>query len=99
MIDGMDRLPPQDTDAEASVVAAILSDPNALDKLRGLLEPTDFYRSRNQEIYRAALDCASKRMPTDFVAMTNALRARGTYDEIGGLKYLSDCCGILPTSL
>ncbi len=93
----IDRLPPQDTQAEEAVLGSLLMDPHAVWRVRPTLKPQDFYRERNGAIYECMLSLSDKGEPVDFVTISSELRACGRYDEVGGLVYLDHLVGIVPT--
>ena len=49
-------LPPQNVEAEESIISAILIDNNTLLDVIEVLAPEDFYRTAHQKIYAAAID-------------------------------------------
>jgi replicative DNA helicase len=86
------KLPPHSTDAEQAVLAGILQQPDLMNEAVGLLEPSHFYRSAHQEIYRALLEVFNQQVPLEPIAITNALQTFGTLDIAGGSSYLWDLC-------
>ncbi len=95
----IDHLPPQDTDAEESVLGSCLLDPDATVKARAMLQPEQFYRERNGAIYSAMLRLNERREPMDWTLLTTELQAAGRYEEVGGLAYLSHLVSVVPTGL
>lgn len=94
----IDRLPPQNTEAEECVLGSLLMDPNAIYLVVNFLEPEHFYRERNGAIYAAALELYRRREPIDFTTISDELRRNGRYEEIGGLQYLTHLVTIVPTA-
>lgn len=84
-----DRLPPQNIDAEESILGGILLDPEAIGRVAELLRPEAFYISAHQEIYRAALILQSQGRPTDLMSVTTWLQDQGVLDKIGGQSRLA----------
>ena len=68
-----DGLPPQNIDAEESILGGILFDPGALDRIAHHLHPEAFYVRAHQEIYQAALSLKRAGQPTDLMAVTTWL--------------------------
>lgn len=99
MIEPIDRLPPQNTEAEEVVLGSILMDPEAIGRIRGDLDAADFYRQRNSTLYAAVLDLAARGVPPDMVMLTDYLQGAGTYEDVGGLAYFSHLVGVVPTAL
>ena len=77
-------LPPQNIEAEESIISAILIDNNALLDVIEALGPDDFYRTAHQKIYAAMTDLFDKAEPIDLVTLANKLKEKGQLDEIGG---------------
>jgi replicative DNA helicase len=95
----IDRLPPQNPDAEEAVLGSLLMDPEAVGKVAAFLKPDDFYRERNASIYAAMLAIYDRREPVDFMTVTDELTRQGRYEEMGGLAYLSHLVGVVPTAV
>lgn len=98
----IDRLPPQNPEAEEAVLGSLLMDPEAAGKVAVFLQPEDFYRERNGAIYRAVLSLCNRtdaREPVDFLTVSDELRRIGRYDEVGGLAYLSHLISVVPTAV
>ena len=78
------RLPPQDLEAEQSVLGAMLLSENAVADCSELLRAEDFYRTSHAEIYRAVMDLVTQSEPVDQLTVCDALAARGKLEEVGG---------------
>src|SRR5690348_3136049 len=92
------RTPPQNLEAEQSVLGALLIDKDAIVKVAEILRADHFYRDAHAEIYNAVLSLYEKREPADIVTVTDELKLRGTYDEAGGAGYLTTLVNFVPTS-
>ncbi|OGN00271.1 MAG: replicative DNA helicase [Candidatus Yanofskybacteria bacterium RIFCSPHIGHO2_02_FULL_41_29] len=93
-----EKLPPQNIDAEKSVLGAILIDKDAIHKISDFLSPEDFYTSSHQIIYAAALNLYEKHEPIDLLSLSNRLTETGRLDETGGVSYLTSLTNSVPTS-
>ena len=71
------NVPPQDIDAEESVLGAMLVSQNAIAVVSEILQPDDFYRRSNATIYRTILEMYGKGEVVDSITLTNALDTRG----------------------
>ena len=78
------KVPPQNLEAERSVIGASLIDPNAVTKVLEFLTPDDFYREKHKIIFQALVSLYQKSEPADLVTLTNELRSRGELDSAGG---------------
>ncbi len=69
----MSKIPPQNLEAESSLLGALLLDKDALIKVSDTLNPGDFYKESNGIIYQAMLDLFEKHEPIDIVTVSNRL--------------------------
>ncbi len=80
----IERLPPQNVEAEELILGGILLDPDAVGRVADLLKVDTFYLSAHQEIYRAALALHAQGSPTDLMCITAWLQDQGLLDKVGG---------------
>lgn len=92
------KLPPQNVEAEQSVLGAILIDKDAMIKIGDFLKSDDFYRDDHAVIYRAILKLYEKRKPVDVVTLTNELEKDKDLKSVGGATYLSTLVNSVATS-
>ncbi len=83
------KLPPQNIDAEQSVLGAILLDKNSMFKIAEVLTSDDFYRNDHQLIYSAMLALFEKRQPIDLITVTDELKGQHTLENAGGATYIT----------
>jgi replicative DNA helicase len=95
----VDRLPPQNIEAEQSVLGSLLIDPDAIMRVGSFLKPEDFYREAHQAIYTAILALHERRLPADFVTVVDELSRHEQLEMIGGPAYLTSLLNIVPTSV
>ena len=96
-----DRVPPQNIEAERSVLGALLINPDSVGTAIEVLgdNPSDlFYVEAHQHIYAATLALFRKNTPIDPVTVYDELKAQGTFDAMGGAAYLGDLMSATPTS-
>ncbi|MFA1819666.1 replicative DNA helicase [Virgibacillus oceani] len=93
-----DRIPPHNIEAEQSVIGAIFLDPESFSTASEVLMPEDFFRAGHQRIFNAMVHLADKGEPIDLVTVTSFLHNRKELDEAGGVSYLSDVAGSVPTA-
>ncbi len=93
-----DKLPPQNLEAETSVLGSLLIDGEALIKLGDLLEPDDFYLEANKLIFEAIIDLYSDHQSIDLVSVANRLQEKKQLDKIGGQAYLANLTNAVITS-
>jgi replicative DNA helicase len=92
------RVPPQNLEAEQSVLGAILLDNEAVDQALEILSGDDFYREAHREIFRAMVELADRSHPVDAITLTDALRSRGALETIGGAAYIAELAACVPTA-
>jgi replicative DNA helicase len=83
-------LPPQNVDAEESILGGILLDPEAIGRVVDLLKPEAFYINTHKEIYKAALALHHQGKPTDLMSVTTWLYDRELLDKVGGQSKLAE---------
>src|SRR5271157_3273962 len=92
-----DRIPPQNIEAEISVLGAVLQDPQALLKAMEVLRPADFYKDAHRKIFSACTDLFERNEPVDLVTLANDLMRRKQLEEVGGASALSSLVDQVPT--
>ncbi len=93
------KLPPQNIEAEQSLLGSLLIDRDAIVRISEVLHPSNFYRSdTHAPIYEAIQSLFERREPIDLVTVTEELKRKGSYDRIGGSAYLTNLVNIVPTS-
>ncbi|MEE8430473.1 MAG: replicative DNA helicase [Candidatus Desulfatibia sp.] len=95
----MANLPPQNLEAEESILSAVLIDNDTLLELLDILAPEDFYRSAHQKIFAAIAELFSRNEPVDLVTLSNILRAQNRLEEIGGATYLARLVDTAPLAV
>lgn len=92
------KLPPQNIEAEQSVLGGILIENEAINKVMEILVPDDFYRDGHRKIYTALIDLSERDEPADLITLTNDLRKKAHLDAIGGASYLASLIDSVPTA-
>lgn len=82
-------IPPQNVDAEESILGGILLDPEAIGRVADLLPPEALYITANREIYKAALKLHSQGQPTDLMSVTTWLYDNELLEKVGGQSKLA----------
>ncbi len=93
-----ERVPPHARDAECAVLGGIMLDPEALERLEGILSPAHFYVAANGKIFNAIQSLASESHPVDALTVKDYLERSKELDECGGEAYLGDLISLIPTS-
>jgi replicative DNA helicase len=92
------KLPPQNLEAEQSVLGALMLDKNAIINVADILRAEDFYKPAHGKIYEAILKLYEKNDPIDILSVTDKLKNDNTLKEIGGASYLSSLIESVPTA-
>lgn len=91
-------IPPQNTEAEASLLGALLIDSDAITKIADIIRIDDFYDERHTRIYEAALNLYQKHSPIDVLTLSDQLKNTGFLDVVGGPSYLTELTNFVPTA-
>jgi replicative DNA helicase len=94
----LDRLPPQDLDAERGVLGSLLILPELCDEVALILRAEDFYSDAHQTIYRRMQELHENGKPVDVVLLRAKFKHFNEFDNIGGDAYLSDLARAVPTA-
>lgn len=92
------RLPPQNLEAEMSVLGGVLLENDALNRALEILVPEDFYRESHRKIFSALIVLSEKNEPADLVTLTAILKSRDELDAVGGSSYLATLVDYVPTA-
>ncbi len=91
-------IPPQNTDAEASLLGAILIDTDALVKIADKIDSYDFYDEKHRYIYEAVTLLYDKHSPIDVLTLSDQMKVNTTLEAIGGSSYLAELTNFVPTA-
>jgi replicative DNA helicase len=91
------RVPPQNVEAEESVLGAMMLSSEAIADVVEILQPEDFYRSANARIYESLRGLYATGEPVDIVTAIEVLKRQGILDDVGGPLYIRDLVDQVPT--
>jgi len=94
----IDRVLPQNVEAEQAVLGAILRDSETMITAMERLTQEDFFRPIHQRIFEAMIDLANEEEPIDLITLTAKLKDKGQLEELGGVTYLSELASAVPTA-
>lgn len=92
------RVPPNNMEAEQSVIGAMLLDKNAISTASEILRGEDFYKESHRLIFETILELYDKDEPVDLVTLVDSLRGKGILETVGGITYLSNLASSVPTT-
>jgi replicative DNA helicase len=89
---------PQNAEAEASLLGALLIDSNAIVKIADIVRAADFFAKRHELIYSALMNLYEQRQALDVLTLTDRLRTSGQLEAAGGPGYLTELTNFVPTA-
>ncbi len=92
------RVPPQNIEAEASVLGSLMLDKDAIIKIADVVKVGDFYKNDHNYIYEAMLALYEAREPIDVLSLSNRLEEQGKLEKIGGSSYLASLVNSVPSA-
>jgi replicative DNA helicase len=84
------RIPPQNVEAEQSILGSLMLDKDAWDNIADQIVAADFYKPQNQRIFQAIGELHLKNLPVDLITVSNHLQSKGEMEGAGGTDYLVD---------
>ena len=96
---GFSAVPPHSTEAERSVLGAMLQSGGAVSSALEMLSADDFYVPAHREIFDGAKALTASHMAVDLVTMNTELSRRGTLPGVGGIEYLIELTQFVPTTV
>ena len=94
----LEKIPPQNLDAEQSLLGSILLDKEALLKIADVIDIDDFYKNSHGNIYESMLELYEKNEPIDVLTLSNRLEEKKVLEKIGGRSYLVLLSNSVPTA-
>jgi replicative DNA helicase len=89
---------PQNSDAEASLLGAVLIDNDALTKIADKITSDDFFEAKHRHTYEAVQQLYDNHRPIDVLTLSNQLNANGFLESVGGAPYLTELTNYVPTA-
>lgn len=94
----IDRIPPQNIDAERSTLGSMLLEKEAIEKGIEILKAEDFYREAHRVIFEVIVHLSNKSEPIDIITVSEELTRRNMLDKVGGIPYLTALANAVPTA-
>jgi len=91
-------VPPQNLDAEESVLGAMMLSPGAIGAVSEVLDAGDFYRESHAKIYRAALGLYARGEPVDAITLVDELGERGDLEAVGDRGRVHELAALVPAT-
>jgi len=94
----MEIIPPQNLEAEKSVLGSVLIEKDALIEVSGWLMPQHFYDDRHAVIYQNVLELFENGLPIDLVTLADKLKKKKLLSKVGGRSYLTELASFVPSA-
>ncbi|HEV8602573.1 MAG TPA: replicative DNA helicase [Gaiellaceae bacterium] len=91
-------VPPQNLDAEESVLGAMMLSPGAIGAVSEVLDAGDFYRESHAKVYRAALSLYARGEPVDAITLVDEVEERGELEDVGGRDRIHELASLVPAT-
>ena len=95
----LQKVPPNNVEAEQSILSAILIDNATLPEVLEVLSEQDFYREVHAKIFKAMVELFERNEPADLVTLANLLKQQGHLKNIGGASYLAELVDTVPMAV
>ena len=92
------RVPPQNLEAEQSILGGIMLDNQALNSVLEILQVKDFYNNAHRKIFSAIIELSERNEPSDLITLSSALRDKKQMDAVGGVSYLASLVDNVPSA-
>lgn len=92
------RIPPQNIDAEKSLLGAILISEDSLPDVTEVVTPDDFYEEAHQLVFKAMWNLYERHKPVDLLTVTAELKHKKELQKVGGSAFLSELTNYVPTA-
>ncbi len=93
-----ERIPPQNLEAEQSLLGSLLIDAQAIIKVADSVTADDFYRDANRKIFETMVELFERHDPIDILSLGNRLEEKGLVQQVGGRAYLVELSNVVATS-
>jgi len=94
----LEKLPPQNLEAEMAVLGSMLIDPEAISVASEVLDSGSFYNDTHCKIFEAIIELYNANKPVDLVTLTDELKRKGALVEVGGATFLTVLVNAVPTA-
>lgn len=98
LAEGFDRVPPQDVEAEKSVLGSMMLSKDAILEVAEVITSVDYYQPKHETIHETIIELSGRGEPADAITVAGELRRRGDLQRIGGAPYLHTLISSVPTA-
>ncbi|MDI6758727.1 MAG: replicative DNA helicase [Candidatus Omnitrophota bacterium] len=94
----LEKVPPQNLEAEMAVLGSMLLDENAISAACESINRDSFYQDIHAKIFEAIINLYNSNKAVDLITLSDELKRAAVLDEIGGVSYLTSLANIVPTA-
>ncbi len=94
----LERIPPQNLEAEECVLGSILIEESSINKVLEIIQVSDFYKDAHQKVFRSMIELFEKGEAIDIITVTDCLKKMGCLEEVGGPLFVASLCEKVPTA-
>ncbi len=94
----IDRVPPQNIEAEQAVLGAMLIKKEAISEVAQMLDDSDFYREAHRIVFQAMLELFNRNEAVDLITVTEQLRKDENMEKVGGIAFVTSLANSVPTA-
>jgi replicative DNA helicase len=94
----VERLPPQNIEAEMAVLGSMLIEEDAISLVIEILNADDFYKDSHRKVFSAIINLYDQRKAVDLITLVEKLKADNALEEVGGASYLAGLTNVVPTA-
>jgi replicative DNA helicase len=98
MTSSIQKLPPQNIEAEQAVLAGVLLDNAAINRVIEVMQPDDFYKETHRKVFSAMLTLSEANEGIDLISLSNLLQKKECLEAVGGVSYLTDLMNSVATA-
>lgn len=95
----INHVPPNNIEAERSVLGSMLLSEDAFQKAIDVLKPLDFYRPAHKDIFASMVRIYTERKPLDLIILSETLQKENKLESVGGIEYITELVEIVPTAI
>lgn len=92
------KIPPQNLDAEKSLLGAVLIDEDVLASISDKIKAHDFYDKRHETVFGAMIRLYERHQPVDLLTLSDELKRKDELELVGGSAYLTELTNYVPTA-
>ncbi|MFH1459803.1 MAG: replicative DNA helicase [Candidatus Omnitrophota bacterium] len=94
----IDKVPPQNIEAEMAVLGSMLLEEDAISDVVDILDENCFYKENHRCIFKAILSLYNESKPVDLITLTDQLNKEENLDKLGGAAYITELANSIPTA-